>query len=53
VRLVSSERCPVCLEDFDDGDVLRVLKCHHALHLVCGDSWFTQGSNKCPICRSE
>ncbi|KAJ1936342.1 hypothetical protein FBU59_005084 [Linderina macrospora] len=46
VHLVSAERCPVCLEDFNVGDVLRVLKCHHGLHLVCGDSWFTRGANK-------
>ncbi|KAJ1728473.1 E3 ubiquitin-protein ligase rnf13 [Coemansia sp. Benny D160-2] len=53
VKLVSADRCSVCLEDFKVGEVLRVLGCHHALHLPCGDSWFTQGSNMCPICRSE
>ncbi|KAJ2655366.1 hypothetical protein IWW48_005569 [Coemansia sp. RSA 1200] len=53
VKLVSADRCSVCLEDFKVGDILRVLGCHHALHLPCGDSWFTQGSNMCPICRSE
>ncbi|KAJ1878026.1 hypothetical protein LPJ57_003640 [Coemansia sp. RSA 486] len=51
VNLVSAERCPVCLEEFALGDDLRVLACHHALHLSCGDAWFTQGSNMCPICR--
>ncbi|KAJ1723568.1 hypothetical protein LPJ53_002091 [Coemansia erecta] len=51
VLLVSAERCPVCLEDFAPGNDLRVLSCHHALHLSCGDAWFTQGSNMCPICR--
>ncbi|PIA13665.1 hypothetical protein COEREDRAFT_25947, partial [Coemansia reversa NRRL 1564] len=45
--------CPVCLECFEIGDVLRVLTCNHGLHKACGDSWFTQGSNKCPICRSQ
>ncbi|KAJ2694106.1 hypothetical protein GGH99_000830 [Coemansia sp. RSA 1285] len=53
VKLVSADRCSVCLEDFKVGEILRVLGCHHALHLPCGDSWFTQGSNMCPICRSE
>ncbi|KAJ1863940.1 hypothetical protein LPJ73_000390 [Coemansia sp. RSA 2703] len=51
VLLVSAERCPVCLEEFAPGNDLRVLSCHHALHLSCGDAWFTQGSNMCPICR--
>ncbi|KAJ2079799.1 hypothetical protein H4R24_003527 [Coemansia sp. RSA 988] len=53
VRLVSADQCPVCLESFEMGDVLRVLTCNHGLHKSCGDSWFTQGSNKCPICRSQ
>ncbi|KAJ2549234.1 hypothetical protein EV175_004524 [Coemansia sp. RSA 1933] len=53
VKLLSSHRCPVCLEDFKVGETLRVLGCRHALHLACGDSWFTQGSNMCPVCRAE
>ncbi|KAJ1728024.1 hypothetical protein LPJ61_004265, partial [Coemansia biformis] len=53
VRLVSADRCPVCLENFEVGDVLRVLTCRHGLHKVCGDAWFTQGANRCPICRVE
>ncbi|KAJ2726913.1 hypothetical protein GGI07_000241 [Coemansia sp. Benny D115] len=53
VYLVSAERCPVCLEDFAVDEELRVLECHHGLHTQCGDLWFTQGSNKCPICRTE
>ncbi|KAJ2807278.1 hypothetical protein H4R20_001347 [Coemansia guatemalensis] len=53
VRLVSADQCPVCLESFEVGDVLRVLTCNHGLHKACGDSWFIQGSNKCPICRSQ
>ncbi|KAJ2707457.1 hypothetical protein H4R19_004909, partial [Coemansia spiralis] len=53
VQLVSANRCPVCLEGFEVGDVLRVLACRHGLHKMCGDSWFTQGANRCPICRVE
>ncbi|KAJ2490726.1 hypothetical protein IWW37_002928 [Coemansia sp. RSA 2050] len=53
IALISADRCPVCLEEFVEGDTLRVLECHHGLHLMCGDAWFTKGSNKCPICRSE
>ncbi|KAJ1772366.1 hypothetical protein LPJ54_004632 [Coemansia sp. RSA 1824] len=53
VQLVSAERCPVCLEAFEVGDMLRVLTCCHGLHKACGDAWFTQGANKCPVCRAE
>ncbi|KAJ1934980.1 hypothetical protein GGF37_006169, partial [Kickxella alabastrina] len=53
VELVSAERCPVCMDAYAVGDLLRVLDCRHALHTSCGDSWFTLGANKCPICRAE
>ncbi|KAJ2850947.1 hypothetical protein IWW36_001471 [Coemansia brasiliensis] len=53
VYLLSADRCPVCLDGFELGDLLRVLSCHHGLHKACGDAWFTQGANKCPVCRTE
>ncbi|KAJ1751921.1 hypothetical protein LPJ55_003387 [Coemansia sp. RSA 990] len=53
IRLLSADRCPVCLDGFEIGDLLRVLSCHHGLHKACGDAWFTQGANKCPVCRTE
>ncbi|KAJ2765754.1 hypothetical protein IWQ56_003970, partial [Coemansia nantahalensis] len=53
VHLVAADCCPVCLEGYEPGDVLRVLACRHGLHKTCGDAWFTQGANRCPICRLE
>ncbi|KAJ2451002.1 hypothetical protein EV183_003896 [Coemansia sp. RSA 2336] len=53
IHLLSADRCPVCLDGFEIGDLLRVLSCHHGLHKACGDAWFTQGANKCPVCRTE
>jgi hypothetical protein len=32
-------RCAVCLEDFVDGDQLRVLGCRHRFHTTCVDRW--------------
>lgn len=45
--------CPVCLADFDDGEVVRVLpECMHYFHADCIDTWL-RGSTSCPMCRAE
>jgi hypothetical protein len=32
-------RCAVCLEDFVDGERLRLLPCRHRFHVTCVDRW--------------
>ncbi|BEI84892.1 hypothetical protein CcaverHIS002_0502930 [Cutaneotrichosporon cavernicola] len=49
----STERCMVCLCDYEDDDVCRVLKCRHAFHMPCVDQWLTSGRNSCPTCRTD
>nr|KYP70725.1 RING-H2 finger protein ATL5K [Cajanus cajan] len=44
--------CVVCLNEFQEHDMLKVLpKCKHAFHLHCIDVWL-QTNAKCPLCRS-
>lgn len=31
--------CAVCSEDYESGDVLRVLRCGHKFHIECVDRW--------------
>ncbi|KAL8548009.1 hypothetical protein ACS0TY_007343 [Phlomoides rotata] len=48
----SLSKCVVCLNEFQDLDMLRLLpKCNHAFHLDCIDVWLLTNSN-CPLCRS-
>ncbi|XP_044494608.1 RING-H2 finger protein ATL16-like [Mangifera indica] len=45
--------CVVCLNDFQDQDMLRVLpNCGHAFHLDCIDIWLQSNAN-CPLCRKS
>uniref|UniRef100_A0A7N1A3B8 RING-type E3 ubiquitin transferase n=1 Tax=Kalanchoe fedtschenkoi TaxID=63787 RepID=A0A7N1A3B8_KALFE len=45
--------CAVCLNEFRDGEALRVLpKCDHAFHKACVDKWL-RSHISCPICRAR
>ncbi|KAJ2925561.1 hypothetical protein H1R20_g11535, partial [Candolleomyces eurysporus] len=53
-RVASSctERCLICLDDYDAEDDVRVMSCRHAFHQGCVDKWLQTGRNNCPACRS-
>lgn len=41
--------CTICLEDYNEDDLLRVLDCHHHFHRNCSDDWFVRRPT-CPVC---
>eukprot|EP00250_Pteridium_aquilinum_P034053 c694_g2_i1 orf=233-691(+) len=46
-----STACAICLLDFIDGDLLKVLPaCGHSFHIACIDVWLASRSS-CPVCR--
>ncbi|CAL5432717.1 unnamed protein product [Camellia sinensis] len=46
-------KCVVCLNEFQELDMVRVLpNCGHAFHLDCIDIWLQSNAN-CPLCRSS
>ena len=47
------ECCCVCLEDYSEGDKLRVLPCDHAYHAKCIDPWLVKNKRICPQCRKR
>ncbi|XP_037468033.1 E3 ubiquitin-protein ligase RING1-like [Triticum dicoccoides] len=45
--------CSVCLGEFLDGELLRLLpKCGHAFHVPCIGTWLRAHVN-CPLCRAD
>ncbi|UKJ88111.1 hypothetical protein MACJ_000554 [Theileria orientalis] len=46
---LKSVTCGICLEDFTDEDILRLLTCSHGFHANCIDLWLSRSVN-CPLC---
>uniref|UniRef100_A0A1I7WIR5 RING-type E3 ubiquitin transferase n=1 Tax=Heterorhabditis bacteriophora TaxID=37862 RepID=A0A1I7WIR5_HETBA len=47
-----TERCTVCLCDFETGEEVRNLRCTHIFHVNCIDKWLVY-NKKCPVCRLD
>lgn len=45
----SASMCAICLEEFCEGQELRVIPCQHEFHKQCVDPWLKQKWT-CPLC---
>jgi len=45
----AGEHCPVCMSEYEVGEVLRTLSCGHCFHSDCITHWLTTSSTKCPL----
>ncbi|KAG8497618.1 hypothetical protein CXB51_008806 [Gossypium anomalum] len=48
---IAGETCAICLEDYNDGELLKVLPCQHDFHSSCVESWLTKWGTFCPVCK--
>ncbi|XP_057799029.1 uncharacterized protein LOC131014898 [Salvia miltiorrhiza] len=46
-------QCYICLVEYDDGDSMRILPCHHEFHRACIDKWLKEIHRVCPLCRRD
>ncbi|KAI3891063.1 hypothetical protein MKW98_007368 [Papaver atlanticum] len=51
-KVIHSAVCAICLNNYEDEDMLRLLPCHHAFHTKCIDDWLISHTT-CPYCRSN
>ncbi|XP_077216641.1 uncharacterized protein LOC143851181 [Tasmannia lanceolata] len=47
------EQCYICLIEYEEGDEIRVLPCHHEYHMSCVDKWLKEIHGVCPLCRGD
>lgn len=50
--LYNTTSCSICIEEFEDGDRLKVLPCGHLYHTKCILPWLTKRKNCCPLCKA-
>lgn len=48
----SSEKCTICLSEFETDEDVRRLPCMHLFHIDCVDQWLST-NKRCPICRVD
>ncbi|KAK8947929.1 RING-H2 finger protein ATL44 [Platanthera guangdongensis] len=49
----AAAECAICLAEFADGDIVRVLpNCGHGFHVGCIDAWIVS-RRSCPTCRES
>ncbi|XP_019198002.1 PREDICTED: uncharacterized protein LOC109191788 [Ipomoea nil] len=46
-------KCYICLAEYEEGDQIRVLPCHHEFHMSCVDKWLKEIHGVCPLCRGD
>lgn len=50
------EECSLCLDTFEEGVMVRELRCSHIFHQECIDKWFKSQrfrARTCPLCRDR
>ena len=50
-KLIGYE-CLICLDEFNQGQQLTVIKCGHLYHTPCLNSWFLK-KKTCPLCDEQ
>jgi len=47
------DHCYICMDEYNDKQLCRILPCGHSFHAPCVDDWLIRSSASCPICRKD
>lgn len=45
--------CSICLEGYEDDDIVRETVCHHVFHSCCLEQWLMKRRSHCPLCQGD
>jgi hypothetical protein len=45
--------CSICLENFQEQQLVRVTPCRHEFHSHCLEQWLTSYKDRCPLCQAS
>lgn len=47
---IEGDECPICLQEYEFGDLQLTMPCCHRMHMKCAEPWLSRHST-CPTCR--
>ncbi|ESO08585.1 hypothetical protein HELRODRAFT_153082, partial [Helobdella robusta] len=51
-QLSINDSCPICTDEYEEGDYIWEISCGHSLHLGCAAEWIGKRP-VCPLCLQE
>jgi hypothetical protein len=45
--------CSICLETFQENQLVRLTPCRHEFHSHCLEQWLTSYKDRCPLCQAS
>lgn len=51
--ILNNSNCSICIEPYIPKQYKRTLDCKHTFHKKCLDSWLSNYSAQCPLCRKD
>ncbi|CAD8208931.1 unnamed protein product [Paramecium pentaurelia] len=51
-EITQAEICTICLQEINDKDLIKILKCNHYFHNQCIKEWLIIKA-ECPTCRDK